>query len=122
MGIEVDLYEDEAGGLYLHRRGDGDAYGHLERDLKSRIADFEDTFAGLDGWSVFNILAMDAYRTWEPWFPAEQGTPFEQVVKDAALVARFFEHDGRVEIQDGSTAGTLAPGPNARIMLGRHHY
>jgi hypothetical protein len=121
MGIEVDLYEDEAGGLYLHRKGDATACGHLERDLQTRVADFEDTLVGLDGWSVFNVLAMDAYCTWEPWFPDGQAVPFEQL-KDAALVASFFEDSGTVEIQDGSKAGTLPPGRNAKIMLDTHRY
>jgi hypothetical protein len=122
MGMQVDLYENEVGGLYLHRKGDATAYAHIERDLKSRLADFEDTLGGLDGWSVFKVLAVEAYRTWEPWFPDNDGVPFEQVVKNAALVASFFEDGGAVEIQDGSKAGTLPPGPNATIMLDNHHY
>ena len=121
MSIRVDLYEDEAGGLYLHRKGDAIACANLERDLKSRLADFEDSFIGLDGWSVFNVLATDAYCTWEPWFPAERGIPFD-TIKHAALVATFYEDGGTVEIQDGSKAGTLSPSPNARLMLNTHHY
>lgn len=29
----VDLYEDEAGGLYFHRTGDALAFAHVERAM-----------------------------------------------------------------------------------------
>ena len=121
--MSVDLYEDEAGGLYMHRRGDANALAHLERDMSRLIANFGDTFAGVnpDPWSLFEVLAaeLDALGGAEPdvWTNQER-IPIEEVTSYSALVATW--SGGRVEVHERTLAGSLPPGTNARIMLHSH--
>jgi hypothetical protein len=118
----VDLYEDEAGGLYLHSSGDAQAFAHVERDMSKLVANFEDMLAGVpDVWTLFEALAPEASMGADDpglWTGVER-VPIEKVVGHTALVASWFSDDMRVEVH-GSRPGSLPPGPNARVMLERH--
>ena len=119
MSATVDLYEDEAGGLYMHRQGDAYALAHMEQDMERSVADFEDTFAGVnpEPWSLFEVLAgeLDALGGAQDdvWTSVER-MAIDKVTSFAAPVASW--SDGRVEIHDLP----LPPGPNARVMLQSH--
>jgi len=126
----LDLYEDEAGGLYIHSPGDTHAFAHMEREMGWLLEDFEGMFELFreaskswyrpvepDEWTLFEALAVwDDPGVWRNF----ERIATEQVTDHAALVASWFPDDQRVEVYDASQPGSLPPGPNARIMLQKH--
>jgi hypothetical protein len=111
--MEVDLYEDEAGGLYLHCEGDA----YIFPITLKLVTDMEDTLHGVPGANVFEALAVEVSvltGTGSSWLDHVERLPFERI-GSTARVANY--SDSGIQIHDGSTHGTLPPGPIARRML-----
>lgn len=120
MTNRIDLYEDEAGGLYLHRPGHTTAFAHVERDMERSIAQFDMLFdAGMrDRWSLFEILAAEAIGGADDptmWTTVDR-IQIDDLRNGGAFVASWSPDDG-LTIHDASTIGNLPPGPNAQVML-----